>query len=114
MTSDDDCPIDHPHELEEEVRRAVEEAKDLHDTVSSHVSWTSADEQSLRRRTASLDSEIRRLRSGVEAEVGEGKSLDARAAEKLEEDLQRARTVVADGDASSFLPAMPQGLFVVS
>ncbi|KAL3612863.1 hypothetical protein D5086_003883, partial [Populus alba] len=30
----------------------------------------------------------------------------------LEEDLQKARCIIADGDASSFLPSKPQGRFL--
>jgi type IV secretory pathway TraG/TraD family ATPase VirD4 len=49
--------------IEEEVGRVVEQAKELQDSAASFISRTSSDEQSLRHRALSLDSSIRRLRS---------------------------------------------------
>lgn len=49
--------------VEEEVRRVVEQAKELQDSVASSISKASSDELSLRHRALSLDSSIRRLQS---------------------------------------------------
>lgn len=49
--------------VEEEVERVVEQAKELQDSASSLINRTSSEEQSLRQRALSLDSNIRRLRS---------------------------------------------------
>lgn len=94
--------------MEEEVRRAVEEAKELQDAAAAHVARTSSEEQLLRRRTLALDSSICRLRASIGAQAGSG-LLDSKLADRLEEELQRARCIVADGDASSFLPSKSQG-----
>ncbi|XP_056173676.1 uncharacterized protein LOC115689984 isoform X3 [Syzygium oleosum] len=97
--------------MEEEVRRAVELAKELQDAAAAHVARASSEEQSVRQRTLALDSSIRRLRAAVGAHASGG-LLDSKLAERLEEELQRARCIVADGDASSFLPSKAQGGFV--
>ncbi|KAG5384733.1 hypothetical protein IGI04_036203 [Brassica rapa subsp. trilocularis] len=82
-------------EVEEEVRRIVEQVKDLHDSATSFVSSSSHEELSLRKRSSAVEASITRLHSTL-----------------LEEDLQRARCMLADGDSSSFLPSKPQGRFV--
>ncbi|XP_062074765.1 uncharacterized protein LOC133778761 [Humulus lupulus] len=94
--------------IEEQIGKAVEEAKDLHDAAVSFVSKTSTDEQSLRHRAQSLDSSFRRLRSSLSSVTHS----DPKLAEKLEEDLHRARCLLADGDAASFLPAKAHGRFL--
>lgn len=94
--------------IEEEVGRVVEQAKELQDSTASFISKTSSDDQSLRQRALSIDSSIRRLRSLV----SHNQLLDPKLADKLEEDLQRARCILADGDAASFLPAKFQGGFL--
>jgi hypothetical protein len=95
-------------EVEEEVRRIVEQVKELHDSSTSFVSSSSQEELSLRNRASVVDSSIRRLHSTLASD----KHLDPKLFEKLEEDLQRARCMLADGDTSSFLPSKPQGRFV--
>ncbi|GMY30702.1 transmembrane protein 120 homolog isoform X1 [Fagus crenata] len=94
--------------IEEEVGRVVEQAKELQESTASFISKTSSDDQSLRQRALSIDSSIRRLRSLV----SHNQLLDPKLADKLEEDLQRARCILADGDAASFLPAKFQGGFL--
>lgn len=47
--------------VEEEVGRVVEQAKELQDSASSFMSKSSSDEQTLRHSALSLDSSIRRL-----------------------------------------------------
>ncbi|PKI76531.1 hypothetical protein CRG98_003082, partial [Punica granatum] len=93
--------------IEEEVRRAVEQAKELQDSASSLVAKASGEEQSMRQRASALDSTIRRLRSSIDSQLAH-KLLDPKLADKLEEDLQKARCVIADGDASAFLPSRAQ------
>lgn len=97
--------------MEEEVGRAVEQAKELQDAAAAHVARSSGEEQSIRQRTLALDSSIRRLRDSIGAEASSG-LLDSKLADRLEEELQRARCIMADGDASSFLPSKAQGGFV--
>lgn len=119
-------------EVEEEVKRIVEQVKELHDSSTSFVSSSSQEELSLRKRASVVDSSIRRLHSTLASD----KHLDPKLFEKanlfkpisclfldfsdseifvsslllqLEEDLQRARCMLADGDTSSFLPSKPQG-----
>ncbi|XP_030951651.1 uncharacterized protein LOC126713138 isoform X2 [Quercus robur] len=95
--------------LEEEVGRVVEQAKELQDSASSFISKASSDDQSLRNRVVSLDSSIRRLRSLLSHNHH---LLDPKLVDKLEEDLQRARCIMVDGDAASFLPPKTQGRFL--
>ncbi|KAJ0049459.1 hypothetical protein Pint_14957 [Pistacia integerrima] len=94
-------------EVEEEVERVVEEAKELHDSAASLINRTSGEEQSLRQRALSLDSNIRRLRSLLHSN-----NFDSKLVDKLEEDLQRATCLIYDGDASAFLPTKAEGGFL--
>lgn len=55
--------------LEDEVRRTVEQAKELRDAASSLVAKSSSEEQSIRQRAASLDSTLRRLRSSIDSQL---------------------------------------------
>ncbi|XP_021900406.1 transmembrane protein 120 homolog [Carica papaya] len=102
---------DSANKVEEEVRRLVEQAKELQESAASLISRSSSEEQSLRQRALSLDSSIRRLRSSIHSLLA-NKLLDPKLADRLEEDLQRARCMVADGDAAAFLPAKTQGRFL--
>ncbi|KAF8077391.1 hypothetical protein N665_1041s0006 [Sinapis alba] len=95
-------------EVEEEVKRIVEEVKELHDSAASFISSSSHQELTLRQKASSVDASVRRLHSTLASD----KSLDPKLVEKLEEDLHRARCMLADGDLSSFLPSKPQGRFV--
>ncbi|XP_010538873.1 PREDICTED: transmembrane protein 120 homolog [Tarenaya hassleriana] len=97
--------------VEDEVKWVVEHVKELQDSASSFISSSSQEEQSLRKRSSALDGSIRRLRSTILSLLSD-KRLDPKLAEKLEEDLQRARCMLADGDASAFLPAKRQGRFL--
>ncbi|XP_022762590.1 transmembrane protein 120 homolog [Durio zibethinus] len=95
----------------EEVGRVVEQARELQESGASLISKISNDEQFLRQKANSLESSIRRLRSLINS-LHSQKLLDSRLANKLEEDLQRARCVITDGDAAVFLPAKAQGRFL--
>ncbi|XP_010053994.1 transmembrane protein 120 homolog [Eucalyptus grandis] len=95
----------------DEVRRAVEQAKELQDMASALNARTSGEEQLIGQRAVALDSTLRRLRSSIDSQLNL-KLLDPKLAEKLEEELQRARCIMVDGDASSFFPPKPQGRFL--
>ncbi|KAJ8764842.1 hypothetical protein K2173_010307 [Erythroxylum novogranatense] len=95
-------------EIEEEVGRLVEQARELQESAASLFSKSSIEEQSLRQRALSLDSSIRRCHSLICS----NKNLHPKFARKLEEDLQRARCLMVDGDASAFLPSKAQGRFL--
>ncbi|XWS50229.1 hypothetical protein CRYUN_Cryun12cG0070600 [Craigia yunnanensis] len=99
------------NKVEEEVGRVVEQARDLQESGASLISRLSNEEQSLRQKANSLESSIRRLRSLINSLLSQ-KLLDPRLADKLEEDLQRARCIITDGDAAAFLPAKAQGRFL--
>ncbi|OIW06849.1 hypothetical protein TanjilG_18231 [Lupinus angustifolius] len=94
--------------IEEEVSTVIEEAKDLQDSVSAHISKTINDEQPLRQRALHLDSKIRSLRSSLYSILSNNHAL----ADKLNEDLHRARCIVVDGDAATLLPGHAQGKFL--
>ncbi|XP_057735929.1 uncharacterized protein LOC130951293 [Arachis stenosperma] len=97
--------------IEEEVAAVVEEAKEISDAVSSHISRNLSDEQPLRQRVLALDSKIHSLRSSLYSLLSH-KHLNPNLADKLDEDLQRARCILVDGDASSLLPGHAQGRFL--
>lgn len=67
--------------IEEEVRKAVEQAKELQDSAASFIAKASGDEKSLRQRAAALDSTIRRLRSSIGSLLAH-KLLDPNLADK--------------------------------
>ncbi|KAJ6753434.1 TRANSMEMBRANE PROTEIN INDUCED BY TUMOR NECROSIS FACTOR ALPHA [Salix purpurea] len=94
--------------VEEEVGRVVEQGKELQETAASLIAKSAHDEQSVRQKVLSLESSIRRCRSLLDR----NNHLAPKLAEKLEEDLQKARCIIADGDASAFLPSKPQGRFL--
>ncbi|KAK4794021.1 hypothetical protein SAY86_012015 [Trapa natans] len=100
--------------LEDEVRRVAVQAKELQEAASSLIAKSSNEEQSIRQRAASLDSTFRCLRSSIDTQLRQKllDSLDSHLSEKLEEELQRARCIMVDGDASSFFPSKPQGRFL--
>lgn len=50
-------------EVEEEVRRMVEQVKELHESATSFVSSSSHEELSLRKRSSAVDESITRLHS---------------------------------------------------
>ncbi|KAI5657452.1 hypothetical protein M9H77_26245 [Catharanthus roseus] len=93
--------------VEEEVSRLVEQAKELQDSASSLISRTSRDEDSLRQRANSLNSDIQRLQSSVRKS-----KFDSKHAEKLEEELLRARYILSEGDAAAYLPSKSHGRFL--
>lgn len=68
--------------IEEQVGRVVEDVKDLQELVTTHISKTSIEEQSLRQRALSLDSSIKRLRSLLDSLLSH-KLLDPKVAEKV-------------------------------
>nr|KYP75402.1 Transmembrane protein [Cajanus cajan] len=90
--------------IEESVATVVEEAKELQDAVSAHISKTSTDEEPLRQRVRRLDSTIHSLLTAL--------LMDLFVSLQLDEDLQRAKCIIVDGDASSLLPGHAQGSFL--
>ncbi|KAG6633803.1 hypothetical protein CIPAW_12G073700 [Carya illinoinensis] len=97
--------------VEEEVRRVVEQAKELQDSVASSISKASSDELSLRHRALSLDSSIRRLQSLLRSLLSYH-LLDPKLVNKLQEELERARCIMVDGDAATYLRGKNQGGFL--
>lgn len=77
-----DNMADSSHNVEDEVGRVLEQAKELHDSAASLISRTASDEQSLRQRALSLESSIRRLRSLLNSLLSK-KLLDSKLAEKV-------------------------------
>ncbi|PPR83656.1 hypothetical protein GOBAR_AA37052 [Gossypium barbadense] len=93
--------------VEEEVGEVLEQTRELQESGASLLWRLSNEEQSLRQRANSLESSIRSLRSLITSVLSQ-KLLDPELADKLEEDLERARCFVTDGDAAAFLPAKYQ------
>ncbi|KAM7463588.1 hypothetical protein LguiA_031709 [Lonicera macranthoides] len=95
----------------EEVSRVVELAKELQDSSAALISRNSNEESSLRQRALSLNSNIQLLLSSIASSVKKG-NLDPKEAEKLEEELYRARYLLNEGDAAAFLPSKSHGRFL--
>ncbi|KAL5703857.1 hypothetical protein ACHQM5_022357 [Ranunculus cassubicifolius] len=90
-------------QLEDEVSRLGELAKELQDSASSFISKSTSDEQSLRQRALSIDSSLHKLRTSIASSLKTG-NIDRNQADKLENDLYKARCILTDGDGASFLP----------
>ncbi|KAF5184517.1 Transmembrane protein, partial [Thalictrum thalictroides] len=97
--------------IEEEVSRLAELAKELQDSASSFISKSTTEEQSLRQRALAIDSSLKKLRSSLHSSVQTG-AIDRKQADKLDEDLYRARCMLSDGDGASFLPNKSHGRFL--
>lgn len=93
------------------MSRLAELAKELQDSASSFISISTSEEQSLRQRALNIDSSLNKLRSSLTSSLKTG-TLDRSQAEKLEEDLYRARSILSDGDGASFLPNKSHGRFL--
>lgn len=66
----------------EEVSRLVELTKELQDSASSFISRSTGEEQSLRQRVISIDSDLQKLYSSLASSVGTG-TLDQKVAEQV-------------------------------
>lgn len=95
----------------EEVGRVVEQAKELQEAAASFISSSSKEEQTLRQRAVALDSSIFKLRSAINSLIFD-RRIDPKLAEKLEDELNRAKCILADGDASAFLPGETESRFL--
>ncbi|OIV91207.1 hypothetical protein TanjilG_30429 [Lupinus angustifolius] len=95
--------------IEEEIAKVIEEAKDVEDSVSAHISKTTIDEQLLQQRALSLHSKIRSLRSSLYSLLPNNPTL----VHKLDEDLQRARCIMVDGDAATLLPGHAHAILLI-
>ncbi|KAE9618586.1 hypothetical protein Lalb_Chr02g0144281 [Lupinus albus] len=100
--------MENSEKIEEEVAKVIEEAKDVEDSVSAHISKTTIDEQSLQQRALSLHSKISSLRSSLYSLLPNNPTL----LHKLDEDLQRATCIMVDGDAATLLPGHAHGKFL--
>ncbi|KAL2923488.1 hypothetical protein RDABS01_014979 [Bienertia sinuspersici] len=97
--------------IEEEVGKVLEQAKELQEAASSSISRSSREEKDLRQRAQSLDASIAKLRSSITSLTFDN-DMDSRLAEKLEDELNRAKCILVDGDASSFLPGKAESQFL--
>ncbi|XP_066352500.1 uncharacterized protein [Miscanthus floridulus] len=82
--------------------RAAEQARDLQDAAAALLTRTRA-EEALRRLAAALQGELRRLHEAAAAHAD---------SDKVEEDLDRATCLIADGDVAALLPSKMQGAFL--
>ncbi|MQM01178.1 hypothetical protein Taro_033929, partial [Colocasia esculenta] len=98
--------------LAEEAARVGELARELQDSAANLISRTWNEEQALRQRALALDADLRRLQSSLSAASSRSRGLDTKDAEKLDEELYRARSLISDGDVSSLLPSKTRGRFL--
>ncbi|CAL9067226.1 unnamed protein product [Musa banksii] len=104
--------------LLEEAARLAEAARELQEAAAILISRTRNEEQSLRQRAVALESDLRRLQSSLDSTVrkkGEsatGGGVDPKIAEKVDEELCRARCVINDGDVASLLLSKTHGRFL--
>ncbi|XP_057535306.1 uncharacterized protein LOC130813485 isoform X1 [Amaranthus tricolor] len=97
--------------IEEEVQKVVEQAKEVQEVASSLISKSLKEEKDLQQRALSLDASITKLGRSISSLTRDGQ-IDSRLAEKLEEELNRAKCIFSDGDASSFLPGKVESKFL--
>lgn len=95
----------------DEALRLFEQARELKDAASTFISRTWSEEQTLCRRALDLDSDLRRLHSSLES-ASKNFSLDQKTADKAEEEIDRARCLLSDGDVASVLPSKDHGRFL--
>ncbi|XP_042395257.1 transmembrane protein 120 homolog [Zingiber officinale] len=111
--------VDH-NALVEEAARLAEAARELQDAAAVFICRTENEEQSLRRRTLALESDLRRIRSSIDSAAKKnggsrgGGSTDPKIAEKVDEELYRIRCLIEDGDIASLLPSKTHGRFLKS
>lgn len=74
------------NEMEEEVGKVMEQARELQEAGAGLISMISNDEQSLRLKANSLESSIRHLRSSITTVLSQ-KLLDRKLAEKVNSPL---------------------------
>ncbi|XP_020113336.1 transmembrane protein 120 homolog [Ananas comosus] len=109
--------------LLEEAARAAERARELQEAAAAHISRTWTEEEALRKRALALDSDLRRLQSSLDFAAkkggggdggggGGGGGLDPRIADKIDEELYRARCILSEGDVASLLPSKAHGRFL--
>ncbi|OAY75226.1 hypothetical protein ACMD2_16152 [Ananas comosus] len=109
--------------LLEEAARAAERARELQEAAAAHISRTWTEEEALRKRALALDSDLRRLQSSLDSAAkkggggdggggGGGGGLDPRIADKIDEELYRARCILSEGDVASLLPSKAHGRFL--
>ncbi|PKA50203.1 hypothetical protein AXF42_Ash017795 [Apostasia shenzhenica] len=99
------------HHLLDEATRVSELARELQDSASALISRTWNEEQGLRQRALALESDLRRLQSSL-ASAFKSPSFDHRCAEKVEEEMFRAKFLLSDGDVASLLPSKDHGRFL--
>ncbi|XP_020177346.1 uncharacterized protein [Aegilops tauschii subsp. strangulata] len=91
--------------LEEQAAAAAEAARELRDAAAALAVRRAADEDALRRRAVALDADVRRLQGSLAP-------LDPATLDKVEEELERARAAILDGDVAAFLPSKGNGKFL--
>jgi hypothetical protein len=96
----------------ERVAGLLERCKALQDAATAHAARIKYDSQSLSQQATTLVTEINNVRSFINTHAHEKEEMSPRLAEKLEDDLCRARSMIFDGDAASLLPAKSNGLFL--
>ncbi|BBM98578.1 transmembrane protein 120 [Marchantia polymorpha subsp. ruderalis] len=96
-------------EAAEKVAGLLERCKALQDAANTHSARIKYDSQILSQQATSVVADIKNVRSFINSAQDE---INPRLAEKLEEDLFRARSMVYEGDAASLLPAKPNGYFL--
>ncbi|XP_020114600.1 transmembrane protein 120 homolog [Ananas comosus] len=97
--------------LLEEAAGAAERARELQDAAAALLSAAAADEQRFRGRALALDSDLRRLRSSRLAAAAAA-AVDPEIADRIDEELDRARCLISDGDVASILPSKAHGRFL--
>ncbi|KAL3699820.1 hypothetical protein R1sor_017842 [Riccia sorocarpa] len=98
-------------EAAEKVAALLESCKALQDKAATHAARIKYDSQTLSQQATSVVAEIKNVRAFINSAHDH---IDPRVAEKLEEDIFRARNMVYEGDAASLLPAKPNGYFLTT
>eukprot|EP00252_Welwitschia_mirabilis_P006381 TRINITY_DN1724_c0_g1_i1.p1 TRINITY_DN1724_c0_g1~~TRINITY_DN1724_c0_g1_i1.p1 ORF type:complete len:372 (+),score=50.49 TRINITY_DN1724_c0_g1_i1:203-1318(+) len=98
-------------DLVEQISVLFEQAKSLQNEASAFTCRIRLEEERLGQRAVTLESDIKRLRSALSCAVKKG-NISPLNAEKLEEELYRARCMVTDGDVAGLTPTKVHGSFL--
>ncbi|KAH7306366.1 hypothetical protein KP509_22G007900 [Ceratopteris richardii] len=93
------------------VASFLEHAKTLQSAASAFSSRLRIEEKALSQQAVMLDKEIKNLRADVLSSL-EKNELSQLLAEKMEEDIERAYSMISEGDVGALLPPKSNGSFL--
>eukprot|EP00250_Pteridium_aquilinum_P026728 c33502_g1_i1 orf=223-1074(+) len=99
------------NDIAKRVAALVQQAKALQSAGSSLSNRLRVEEHALSQQAVGLEKELKRLREDVFSAI-ENDKMSHQLAEKMEEDIERAHSMICEGDVGSLLPHKYNGLFL--